>query len=346
MTVSESKSGNRPITLRQLARQINVAVCTVSRALSGDPGVSPERAQEIRLLALNMGYQPKPFRRKRTNTIGLIIATDRANVADDFFQQMIILQVERKASECQKHVQVQFVLRRGDPPLWPAFLNENRVDGVILAGHPPAELCKKLYRREIPAVVIHDSVARTFCSCVSADFRPATVDAVRRLVSLGHRRIGFVVTDRKYPTVESRFMAYREALREAGIEPDPGWIIEGAPSNLIGGRQSVRHYLQAGQLPTAILFTNDWIALGAAKELIKHGYRIPEDVSLMGFDNVSICEEMDPPLTSVDGQLEAVVSEAFEVLFRQMEGTADVEERAVPGILAWRGSCGAPGPGK
>jgi DNA-binding LacI/PurR family transcriptional regulator len=253
---------------------------------------------------------------------------------------MMLLHIERCASECQKHIQVQFILRHSSSTEWPIFLSENRVDGVILAGHPPADLCKKLYRREIPTVVIHDTAARTFCTCVSPDFKPATKEAVRRLVSLGHQRIGFVISNREFPTVESRYQGYLEALRESGVEPRAEWVIDKKPSNIIGGREAIRDYLKVGKLPTAIVFTNDWMAFGAAKELVKQGYRIPEDISLMGHDNISICEEMDPPLTSVDGKLDTLVSIVFEDLMRQMDGHMDVVERSLAGTLVWRETCG------
>jgi len=339
MSPTEIKRPNDDINIRQLARELKVAICTVSRALAGAPGVSKKKAEVIRQRAALMGYKPQPLRRKRTKAVSLLITSDHSNIADDLYQQVITLHLERVLSTYNEHVHVEFIPRSGDKLVWPATLAENRVDGVVLTGHPSLELCQRIRQENIPVVVISDTAARTQCSCVLSNFIHGTSDVIERLISLGHREIGMVVTQREFPTVEMRYQSYLKAMNEHGLEPDSRWIISGVTSNLSGGREAVIKFLERGALPRAILFTNDWMAMGGANELIRRGYRVPEDVSIVGYDNVSISEEFYPPLTSIDGQVERLIAEAVDLLHRQIEGDMSVVQKEIPSFLVWRKSC-------
>ncbi len=343
MTDLATKKVNREINIRQLAREMKVAICTVSRALAGEPGVSKKRAEEIRRKAVLMGYRPQPLRRKRTNAIAMLISTDQPSIADDLFQQLITLHLERNVGEFNNHVHVEFIARNSQGTAWPAILAENRVDGVVLTGHPTPEFCRRIREAEIPVVAINDTVARTGCSCVLTDFTAGTAQMTRKLLTLGHRDIGMVLTRRDYPSVETRYQGYIKSLRERGIEPDQHLIFSGLSPNLLGGQQAVAQYLQSGKLPTAIIFTNDWMAMGGLNELLHRGYRVPEDVSIAGHDNISICRELHPPLTSVDGQIDLAVAEAVRILNGHINGEKEIVQKEIPAFAVWRESCGEVG---
>lgn len=332
-------SGTQQVSLRTMARRMNVAVSTVSRALAGDPRISSERAAEIRDLADRLGYRPRPLRRRRANAIALIIASQKEGVADDLYQQLVTLHVEQASSEFQNHVHVEFVLRHG-AAAYPSVLRENRVDGVILAGHPSVELCQRVREEGIPVVVLNDTIRRTGCTSVITDFVPGTSEAVCRLVELGHWSIGFVASRREYPSVGLRLEAYQRVLADCGLDAEDTLVVEGFGGGVAAGREGVRELLRREPPPTAIVFTNDWMAIGGMNELMRQGYRIPQDMSLVGHDNVSLCDELEPALTSVDGGVEELTKMGVELLQEQIEGHSDapVQER-VPGRLVWRDSC-------
>jgi len=325
-----------------LARQAGVDVSTVSRSLAADPRISAVRTAEVRRLARRLGYTPKPLRRKRAGAIGLIIAAQNPGLADDFFQQQVILAAERYATERKNHVHVQFIPREPRKPVWPALLAERRVDGVFLAGHPPVDLCRKIRERGIPAVVACDVAERTGCCSVLMDSTEAIALAVHRLIDLGHRRIGMVLTRHEFPSVETRYRGYRQALAGAGIELDDRLVLTGLEPNVLGGRTAVTQYLETRELPAAILFTNDWMALGAMNELSLRGLRVPDDVSLIGHDNVSLCDELKPRLTSIDGSVDAMVARALDLLVRQIDGEAVPDQDTLTATLVWRDSCDRP----
>jgi DNA-binding LacI/PurR family transcriptional regulator len=262
---------------------------------------------------------------------------------EDFYHQALILQAEKEVNDRRKHLHVEFVPRSNyQAKDWPTVLDENRVDGVLLGGHPSPDLFGKIRRERIPAVAINDTVHRTGCNSVLCSSVRGTSEAIERLLGLGHRQIGLAMTRKEYPAVATRCQAYFMTLHEHGLEPDPAWILYGLEPNLRGGRNAVLQYLNRDQLPTAIVFTNDWMALGAMQTLTEHGLRVPKDVSLVGHDNVSICEEMSPTLTTVDQRVDLKMSAAVDLLEMQIEAEDPGEpvQKEVNASLVWRESCG------
>jgi LacI family transcriptional regulator len=129
-------------------------------------------------------------------------------------------------------------------------------------------------------------------------------------------------------------------MRNHGIRPLEDWVSEGLEPSLLGGREGVAWWLEMKDLPTAIVCTNDWMAAGALNELTVRGLRVPRDVSLVGHDNIGICEQLQPLLTSVDGRVSEVVELAIDLLRRQLEGEAlEAVDRMVEARLVWRESC-------
>lgn len=332
------------VGLRDLARLAAVDVSTVSRALNRDPRVSAERAKTIRELARRMGYRPKPMRAKRTHAVGLLIGSDqldRIGGVGEHFLERIVWIAQQVLSQRRLHVNVECFLRKDDGKSIPAILQENRVDGVILAGHPAAGMVARIREHGIPAVCINDSAKRLGIPCVSSDPQQAMHEAIVRLAALGHRRFGLLMNDLEYPTSRARFEAYGAALADIEIAADPDWLVSDLPPEISGGREGVRALAGRGELPTAILCCNDWVALGALMELQSRGVDVPRDVSLVGHDNVSFCESLEPRLASISRSEHVLVSKAVQLLLDAVDhGKAKAEDTLVEGSIVWRGSTG------
>lgn len=345
LDMTTRKRKPQPVGLREIATRLNVALSTVSRALAGDPGVGEVKAASIRAMADQMGYQPRPIRRKRTRSIGLIISTSGLSRPDENerYAQNVVWWMERLAAQLKMHVHVHFVLR--DDAQWPPLLHENRVDGVILAGFPSLLLCRAIREHGIPAVSISDQVERCGCSAIMVRPEKAIEDVVDRLVKLGHRKITFASTQREYPVIAVTEDAFRAALEKHNIPFEPARMLTGMQANIRGGREAVERLCAMNALPTAMIFTNDWMALGGVNELHRRGYQIPRDVSIVGHDNLSVGTEIVPPLTSIDRVIEQIIVQALEMLRRQIEtGQTEPEQRYVPATIQWRASCDvAPG---
>ena len=337
-------AGRRKVGLRDLARIAAVDVSTVSRALNHDSRVSESRAKTIRDLARREGYRPKPIRSKRTQAIGILIGSnqlDRIGGVGEHFLERIAWVAQQVLSEQRMHVNVECYLRSSDGKRLPAIIQENRVDGVLLAGHPSAEFVERIREHGIPAVAINDSAARLNIPCVRSDPRKAMHEAILRLAAWGHRRFGLLMNDLEYPTSKARVEAYHAALADINIESDPNWVVSDLPHEITGGREGVRELIRRGDMPTAILCCNDWVALGAFMELQAHGIKVPQDVSLVGHDDVSFCKTIEPRLTSISRSEQGMVSEGVRLLLEMIGGSQAVaEDTSVEGKVVWRESAG------
>jgi LacI family transcriptional regulator len=133
------------------------------------------------------------------------------------------------------------------------------------------------------------------------------------------------------------------AMHEAGVEPDPRWILQDLPEGLRGGQQAVRTFVTGGIVPTAILFNDDWVAMGGVYELARQGLKVPDDVSVIGYDNTAISEQLTPSLSSIDNREQQLMSLALGMLQERMNGlTSAPRQQVLPSYLAWRESCSRP----
>ncbi|HAU37494.1 MAG TPA: hypothetical protein DCX07_07210, partial [Phycisphaerales bacterium] len=336
---------NESVTLRQIARKVGVSVGTVSRALAGENGVSDRRAHAIQDLAKQMGYRPQPLRRQRAGAIAVLVGTSESGHPDEDWSQRLIVLATRASAELSWHVHLEFVSRNDDSRravAVPTVVRENRVDGVLLAGDPHSSIIEYLHRHEIPMAMVGGRAEKTGCVCVNPDREQAVRTAIHRLFELGHRCFGVVLSDRRYPSTEAFYQNCRQSLADHGIELSPRQVLENLQPNLGGGVIAARRYLAAGEpLPTAMLFTNDWMALGAMMTLLEAGFRVPRDVSIIGQDNLPWCNQMEPALCSMDNREERMVREALVWLRRRIEGSpCEPHDVTVHSELVWRGSCG------
>lgn len=329
------------VGLREIAKMASVDVSTASRALNYDPRVNAERAEQIRRLAEQMGYRPRPLRAKRAHSIGLLVCTEPDSQRLNNHMERIAWLAQRQVAERRLHLNIESIPRAAGASV-PAIVQQNRVDGVLLGGHPDRQLIDEIRELGMPAVAINDSTERLGISCVRSDPEPAVRQAVLHLAARGHESFVLLATSSQYPTVHARVQSFDAALREIGITPRPEWVLHDLPGEIIGGREGIRRLRSQGTLPTAILCENDWMALGAMQELQRLGLHIPQDVSIVGHDDLWICEQLDPPLTSIHRAEEELVRRALDLLLDQITTGrhATPQEVLVQGQMTWRHSAG------
>lgn len=329
---------NNTITLRQLANKLGIATSTVSRALSKTDGVSDKRAEEIRQMALELGYRPQPLRRRMNKTIGLIISSDNPNEVDDQYQTALIQPALHHLNNLGWHLHFE-VIKRGDS--LPHLITENRVDGVILSGNPSESLTLKIKNLGLPAIVIDDLVERTHLTSIAPSAKEGAEEAVNKLISIGHKNIAMISTTETYPTVSARVEGFKNVMKKIGIK-NPICLIA-AESSIQQGQAATRQILKQKKKPTAIIYLTDRLAVGGMIELARARLSIPNDISIIGFDNTPISREMEPSLTSVDLNVHDMVKLAINLL---KEMICDEKKRTLPPqqyfikpSLIWRNSC-------
>lgn len=194
-------------------------------------------------------------------------------------------------------------------------LIERRVDGVaVMTSEMDQNLINELSTRGIPIVFLDTGVVQENISNIRIDYEQGISEAVNHLLELGHRRIGFINGPPGLKSAQIRRSAFLEFLRKQGIIEKKELITTGNYM-IDGGRKAMNRLLELEERPTAVLASNDLMAIGALQALRTYGLHVPEDISLIGFDDIALAESTDPPLTTVNVSRVKVAESAFESLF-------------------------------
>lgn len=306
--------------LRDVANLAKVDSSTVSRVLRGDPrqGVRPETRERIMAAADQLGYRPNAFARslrtRRSDTIALVVP-DLDNVAF----HVVINGVETAAAELGYLVLLidAKAVRENEEEVYARLIGEGRVDGLLVAfARVTDPLAAHLAARDVPVVLVNRRTENATASVV-VDDEAGSALAVRHLLSLGHRRIGFVAGAAGTDTARRRELGYRAALEHQGLAIDSRSIADGRYTE-VGGREATEAIIErsAGDLPTALYVANLLSALGALAVLRGRGLRVPEDVSVIAMDEHAIASHTNPPLTTVAMPLFRMGEESVRMLDR------------------------------
>ncbi len=330
----------RSVSIKDIARAAGVSPSTVSRALHGHPRISQATADRIRHLAQEMGYTPSlPARSlvtKDTATIGMIIT----HAADPFLARLV-LGVEDAARSHGYSVFLSSSYR--DPRREEAVLRsfyERRVSGVVVTGSQIDDGYLELCRRYPLPVVLTN--CRTYPYSVLTDNRSGAEQAVEHLVQLGHRRIAYAASKLASRANRDRMAGYQAVLERHGIPFERDLILDG-DGTLAGGARVGRRFLALHPRPTAIFCFNDVMAMGVLHTLIEAGLRIPQDCSVVGFDDLEWAAYYCPPLTTVHQPGYRLGHQAMQMLFRLIEGQEDVRAEILPARLVVRRTTGPVG---
>ena len=311
---------------------------TVSRALRNSPLVSAETRERIQRIARDAGYRTSAAARSlvtgHSDTIGVVVT----NIADPFIAG-VVSGIEEMADE---HGLSVFLANSNAEPEREVRVaqkfEERRVDGIIVtASRVGAQYVPLLTHLQVPIVLLNNQHPSQFAHSVMIDNFKASLDATLYLISLGHRRIAYLGDRSGYQSDAERYQGYRQALKEAGIGVETSLTVHGN-GKPEGAVTPASQLLALSDPPTAIFCYNDLTALGAMQEVRKHGLRIPEDISVVGFDDLYLSQYLNPALTTVRQPMRQMGRLAMETLLRIFAGTESGHAIRVPGELIVRGS--------
>lgn len=310
------------VTLRDIARELGLSVNTVSRALNGKPDVNRETRARVLETARDLGYVPNALAQSlvagRSLSIGLVLS-DVANP----FNGKIIRGVEEAARE-RGYATVLANSNEQDDLERQAVqvLRSKRVDGMLI--HPVQASEAHIVALEhdgIPVVLLNRHSDRFDISYVIINNASGAYQAVRHLVQLDHRLIAHITGPAQISSVRERITGYEKALDEAGLPRDPRLIVH-AGLDMDAGYRAAHELLAAGPRPTAIFTYSDLIAIGVLKALSELHLQVPEDVSLVGFDDIDFASMLQVSLTTVHQPRAQIGRRGAEVLFELMEEPA------------------------
>lgn len=292
------------INIKDIARKANVSIATVSRVLNNPEKVSDEKKLLINSIIYEMNYQPNALARglikKATKTIGIIIPD-----INNLFYPAVVRGIEDVVEMSDYNV---FLCNTdkdiGKEKKYINTLLEKRVDGIIFMGTRPVNPEKNEHiirlNKKVPVLMINDIVRGSEIYSVLTDEVEGAYRAVKYLLELGHKKIAYVTGENNYTTYQNKQKGYEIALQEYGIEVYPDYIIRDLPYALGGYNAAIKLLDSKNILPTAIFAASDQLAMGVMKAIHEKGYKIPNDISVVGYANIPISADLFPELTTVD----------------------------------------------
>jgi DNA-binding LacI/PurR family transcriptional regulator len=300
-----------------VAQRARVSTATVSRVLNGTAAVRPLTAERVREAVDALNYYPDTNARAlgsgRSGLYGLIIS----DITNPYFPELV------KSFEdiAVEHGQDILIANTNyDPARMEACvirMLQRKVDGVaIMTSEMDSHLLKNLSRREIPLIFMDlDSDIRGMSS-VRVDYAAGVELAMEHLFGLGHRRIAFLSGPMKLASARVRAEAFMRCLKKHGASGEPNLFQEG-DHRVEGGRAAMQRILEKGERPTAVLASNDLTAIGAMGAIHHAGMRIPEDISVIGFDGIELSAYTEPPLTTLLISRRDLAATAFRSLYQR-----------------------------
>jgi len=334
----------RRVTIADIAERAGVSKGAVSYALNGQPGVSDATRERIVAIATELGWHPNHAARSlsasRAHACGLVIARPSRILALEPFFMEFISGVEAVLSANGVALTLQLV---ADPEeevgVYRRWWAERRVDGVMLVDlRVDDPRVGEIERLGLPAVVVGSPVAGDAIPAVWHDEAAATAEVVRYLAALGHERISRVAGVSDFVHNVSRSDAFRRTAEEVGIAAD---VVDTDYTPASGARVT-RTLLSRPERPTAIVYDSDILAvtgLGVAHQM---GFNVPDEVSIVGWDDSLICRVVHPPLTAMTRDIVAYGTAVATRLLAEIEGDGSGNVPAPPGELTPRGSTGPP----
>lgn len=309
-------------TLKEVAKEAGVSITTVSRVINGSTKVNGETRERVQKAMLQLNYQPNRVAQRlrtsggRSKLLGLIIP----DIQNQFYSN-IVRGIE---DVTYGHDYAVILCNSDENPNKERFylevLRSESVDGIILPPiHQFGEEIENLIDLGIPIVCVDRKLMRKNVDTVVIGNEKGGYDAVSHLVELGHKKIAILTSSLQFSSFHERQKGYERALKENGIEIDKRLIKEGDPRSLDIARSLTEGLLNLEEPPTAIFATNNLMTLGALEALNKLNYKIPEDISIIGFDDLPWAKAISPPLTVVKQPAYEMGQKAAELFFKRVE---------------------------
>lgn len=311
---------NEPPSINAVAKLAGVSIATVSRVLNKSKPVNAETREKVEAAVHQLGYRANAIGRilrKAESRLLLVLVPDFSN---PYYAEIV------KGAESVARRRGYHILLADAPDEWghdaPALdaLHNRLADGVIslahLEGRP--ELIDEL--RHLPWVACSEFLPNSGVPYVSIDHRQAAIDAVQYLINRGHRRIGLITAQEDFLWAQQRREGYEAALKRAGLKIDPNLIRVVKGTDYADGGEAAGGLLALEEMPTAVFAVSDTMAIGAIKAFKRAGRRVPQEVSVIGFDNLPLSEVFEPALTTIAQPMRELGAAAAEMLLDRLAG--------------------------
>ena len=317
------------ITIKDIARICGVGVSTVSRAINNHPDINPETRKQIQSVIEEYGYIPnnsaRNLKRTESNAVAILIN----GITNPLFNRMIKVFDEKMKRNKLTMILQQVNYEEDEVAVALELIKEKRLKGIIFLGadynHPKGEIDKI----HVPFVLstvgaISDDEDLTRFSHVTVDDRKESCRATEYLIDMGHNNIALISAEEHNSSVgKLRMEGYMRALQNRGIPVNRNLICPVSDDmehySMENGYRTTQKLLASGEKFTAVFAMSDILAMGVYRALMEAGLRVPEDVSVVGFDGIEMCDYMQPKLTTLAQPVEQLAEATFELLLDMMD---------------------------
>ncbi len=309
------------VNFNDIAKLAKVSPTTVSHVINQTRVVSPESKRRVLTAIKKLNYRPNLLARSlatgKTNTVGLIVS----DIKNPFFSELF-----QGAEECALENNYNIFLCNTDYDLkrslkYLSILIDKKVDGIIVSCSQTNNLLKKeLNNSKIPFVIVDSSDINIKEDNIYIDFKTGIEDAISYLISLGHKKIYFVSSPKTLITARTRVRIFSDCINKFNKENNLIYKIIEGDSKISGGFKCVEQVLEEEKkLPSAIIFSNDLMAIGALKFFKIKGIRVPEDLSIIGLDNIILTEILSPSLTTIELERYKIGKTSMDLLLNRIK---------------------------
>lgn len=328
--------------IAQVAKRARVSTATVSRVLNGFPGVTEKTIARVRRAVAETNYVPNPNARSlrvgRTRLFGLIVS----DINNPFFPELIDAFEGLAAAE---GIEVLFTHTGYDPKRLHKCIRrmiERSVDAIaVMTSEVEEEPLQQAVRAGIPVVLMNQRKLAARYPNILVEYATGFREALDHLLALGHRDIGFIAGPQSLNSSVARKNAFKAACRSHGLTVRDEWISVG-DLRVEGGRTAMERLLSQKQRPTAVLATNDLMAVGAMQTVHAAHIRVPGELSIIGFDDLPIAGMVHPALTTIRHPRREVAARAFQSLQNSLEKIKSGKQSPLHPRLVIRNSTAAP----
>ncbi len=323
----------KAVTLIDIAKICNTSNVTVSKALADKSGVSEELREKIKQTAEEMGYVAKSGSTKKKNNIGVLIPVKFINPNGSFYWALYNALVQRLKRE--KLYCIMDNLEQGceDNLILPHFVTDNKISALISLGQLSDSYAQLLAASVDNLVFLDYYIPGIKVDSIVSNGYNGGYKLASYLISMGHRKIGFIGSKFATSSIFDRYMGYMKALIEHGLEIRDDWVIDD---------RNQRDFIEMtfpGEMPTAFVCNCDEAAYHAIRQLREKGYKVPEDISIVGYDNYLISDISEPSITTINVDAEYMADLAVQTLLARIENPESVcRMRFIEGDLVIKNS--------
>jgi len=312
------------VTIKDVAKKAEVSIATVSLVVHDNPRISTVTKKKVLKAIKALNYYPSRSARdlvsKKTGNIGFILTDDHFLRTEPFYTR-IFLGTEFEARDGKYYILLTTVKSDfSDSDPLPRFILDKSVDGLIVAGKVPQNLIDRICGLKLPIVFVDFATNNDCYPLVLIDNVQGGIQATDHLLQLGHKNVGFIAGDIEHPSLYERFNGYKQALERAGIPINNNLVsIDAKYPDRQNGYDSARKLFENNKEITAVFACNDAMAIGVMHYLKDNGKKIPDDVSIIGFDDVEADLLLDPPLTTMRVPKIELGAEALRAMIDQLK---------------------------